>query len=100
MLVSVRHHLHRLPTYMICTGYPSFRTPSARQVYIKTTRQVHRLYTRAVGGPALAAWIRYLDATWRQKKRQRAAVVIQRHARGYVVRGFALVFFLFLRRFW
>lgn len=72
---------------------------SARQVYTRTTRQAHRLYTRAVGGPALAAWIRYLDDTWRQKKRQSAAVVIQRHARGYVVRkGFALsaCFFLLL----
>lgn len=62
-------------------------------MYTRTTRQAHRLYTRAVGRPAMDAWIRYLEGTCRLKKRQRAAITIQRYARGYVVRGCVLFFY-------
>lgn len=57
------------------------------QFYTRTTRQAHCLYARSVGGPAMAAWVRFVDEARRHRKRGGAAVTIQRHARGYLVRG-------------
>lgn len=64
-------------------AYRSFRS---WQGYTRSSRRARLLFARAVGGPALGAWVQYMDTARGDRRRTRAAVVIERHARGLLVR--------------
>lgn len=68
----------------------AFRSFRSWQVYTRAVRRAQRLFARAVGGPKLEAWIQYTDKAREERKMTNAAVIIQRHARGYLV-GFCLM---------
>lgn len=53
--------------------------------HTRGARRARKRFARVIGGPTLDAWIRYTDEARVDRKQSNAAVVIQQHARGYLV---------------